>query len=57
MSNDAELISNPYVSQLVAADGSWRCLHCEMNAPTAVGGYALSVDGEKCEISRTAPVP
>ena len=41
----------------VAADGSRRYLCCEKNAPTAVGGYALSADRGWCEISRRRAVP
>jgi molybdenum cofactor cytidylyltransferase len=38
----------------VAADGSQRCLRRGKNAPTAVGGYALSADDARWEISRLA---
>jgi succinyl-CoA synthetase alpha subunit len=36
----------------VAADGSRRQLRCRKNAPTAVGGYALSADSATCETLR-----
>ena len=36
----------------VAADGSRRCIGCEKSAPTAVGGYTISVNSARCELSR-----
>jgi len=36
----------------VAADGSRRCIRCEKNAPTTVGGYDLSTDRARFKLSR-----
>jgi hypothetical protein len=34
--------------------GSRRCLRSEKNEPTAVGGYALSADRARCEVTKLA---
>jgi len=41
----------------VAAEGSRRCIRCQKGAPTAVGGYDLSADRARSELSGLNSTP